>query len=226
MREVQRNVPAPERTTRSLAGFEDGNESDAEDWDQEELNLSKMQDLHASPQRNWVRLEEEFSLTSWSSSGSTMPGSVPNACGSSSSAAKMIAAQESTQKQMRQDHLARREENKDSLELGNVPDGWSSLNSSWDTGISDCSSLRSEVWGWSKGSELHAAGSCKPCLFLNVSFGCRSGADCDYCHLEHADRNGKSTKRKKKKKELKKLAEDEAKAESVPSKAPLGKFSL
>lgn len=34
----------------------------------------------------------------------------------------------------------------------------------------------------SKGSDQHASGRCKPCAFLYKE-GCRSGAQCQYCHL-------------------------------------------
>eukprot|EP00747_Dinoflagellata_sp_TGD_P109036 gnl/TRDRNA2_/TRDRNA2_170577_c1_seq9.p1 gnl/TRDRNA2_/TRDRNA2_170577_c1~~gnl/TRDRNA2_/TRDRNA2_170577_c1_seq9.p1 ORF type:complete len:276 (-),score=52.19 gnl/TRDRNA2_/TRDRNA2_170577_c1_seq9:93-920(-) len=39
----------------------------------------------------------------------------------------------------------------------------------------------------SKGSqpELHQEGKCKPCKWLQSRKGCRSGADCLFCHLEH-----------------------------------------
>jgi hypothetical protein len=38
----------------------------------------------------------------------------------------------------------------------------------------------------SKGSALHAAGICRPCVFLTRKVGCANGADCDFCHEPHS----------------------------------------
>jgi len=39
---------------------------------------------------------------------------------------------------------------------------------------------------WSKGAELHSAGHCRPCHYINTKKGCTSGAECIFCHLSHA----------------------------------------
>lgn len=36
---------------------------------------------------------------------------------------------------------------------------------------------------WSVGSQMHAAGQCKPCGFFLRSMGCKDGAQCLHCHL-------------------------------------------
>eukprot|EP00747_Dinoflagellata_sp_TGD_P104881 gnl/TRDRNA2_/TRDRNA2_169379_c0_seq2.p1 gnl/TRDRNA2_/TRDRNA2_169379_c0~~gnl/TRDRNA2_/TRDRNA2_169379_c0_seq2.p1 ORF type:complete len:306 (+),score=43.82 gnl/TRDRNA2_/TRDRNA2_169379_c0_seq2:3-920(+) len=41
------------------------------------------------------------------------------------------------------------------------------------------------LWSKSKGSVLHEEGECKPCKWVHWKKGCRYGADCCYCHLEH-----------------------------------------
>lgn len=42
---------------------------------------------------------------------------------------------------------------------------------------------------WSKGSELHESGQCKPCHYVNTKTGCSNGEDCDFCHLSHQKKN-------------------------------------
>mmetsp|Transcript_130707 Transcript_130707/g.227213 ORF Transcript_130707/g.227213 Transcript_130707/m.227213 type:complete len:145 (+) Transcript_130707:2-436(+) len=37
----------------------------------------------------------------------------------------------------------------------------------------------------SVGSQLHASGACKPCLYLNSRVGCCIGRYCRFCHLPH-----------------------------------------
>ncbi|CAK0796576.1 unnamed protein product [Prorocentrum cordatum] len=40
---------------------------------------------------------------------------------------------------------------------------------------------------WLKASEAqHAAGTCRPCLFLGTEVGCANGRTCRFCHLPHA----------------------------------------
>eukprot|EP00442_Polarella_glacialis_P004442 CAMPEP_0115063882 /NCGR_PEP_ID=MMETSP0227-20121206/9359_1 /TAXON_ID=89957 /ORGANISM="Polarella glacialis, Strain CCMP 1383" /LENGTH=293 /DNA_ID=CAMNT_0002449443 /DNA_START=63 /DNA_END=944 /DNA_ORIENTATION=- len=38
---------------------------------------------------------------------------------------------------------------------------------------------------WSLGSEQHASGECKPCLFVKSPNGCKHGLACSYCHVSH-----------------------------------------
>eukprot|EP00929_Paragymnodinium_shiwhaense_P076515 TRINITY_DN39358_c0_g3_i1.p2 TRINITY_DN39358_c0_g3~~TRINITY_DN39358_c0_g3_i1.p2 ORF type:complete len:246 (-),score=61.11 TRINITY_DN39358_c0_g3_i1:122-859(-) len=38
---------------------------------------------------------------------------------------------------------------------------------------------------WSKGSELHAEGGCRPCIFYRTPQGCTTGVSCSFCHFEH-----------------------------------------
>ncbi|CAE7793894.1 GekBS024P [Symbiodinium sp. CCMP2592] len=40
-----------------------------------------------------------------------------------------------------------------------------------------------QMGSWSRGSERHGAGSCRPCLFQWTASGCKDGQDCDFCHL-------------------------------------------
>jgi len=44
-------------------------------------------------------------------------------------------------------------------------------------------SVRAVRGEWSKGAELHEAGQCKPCAFLDHKKGCFKGGECEYCHL-------------------------------------------
>mmetsp|Transcript_40596 Transcript_40596/g.88739 ORF Transcript_40596/g.88739 Transcript_40596/m.88739 type:complete len:307 (-) Transcript_40596:91-1011(-) len=37
----------------------------------------------------------------------------------------------------------------------------------------------------SVGSDRHDENLCKPCLFVHTKVGCRSGADCTFCHFQH-----------------------------------------
>lgn len=39
---------------------------------------------------------------------------------------------------------------------------------------------------WSVGSQLHAAGQCKPCHYVKMPGGCYNGKDCTFCHLPHS----------------------------------------
>jgi len=48
---------------------------------------------------------------------------------------------------------------------------------------------------WSQGSHPHAQGSCRPCHYWHTASGCRSGADCSFCHLPHARRTDAKSKR-------------------------------
>jgi len=43
---------------------------------------------------------------------------------------------------------------------------------------------------WSKGSELHSSGNCKPCFYVNMKGGCGSGQDCLFCHIPHVAKTG------------------------------------
>ncbi len=38
-------------------------------------------------------------------------------------------------------------------------------------------------------SELHAAGKCKPCMWVHTPHGCNNGSHCRFCHLYHSQRN-------------------------------------
>lgn len=61
-----------------------------------------------------------------------------------------------------------------------------------DWGSSSSASLLSDEpesctsYGPSKGSHLHAAGTCRPCVFMTRKGGCANGSDCDYCHEHHS----------------------------------------
>lgn len=37
----------------------------------------------------------------------------------------------------------------------------------------------------SVGSELHAQGTCRPCLYVTALVGCQKGKNCQYCHAPH-----------------------------------------
>ena len=39
--------------------------------------------------------------------------------------------------------------------------------------------------GWSKGSELHGTGMCRPCRFMVLGRSCRANAYCRFCHIPH-----------------------------------------
>eukprot|EP00747_Dinoflagellata_sp_TGD_P109028 gnl/TRDRNA2_/TRDRNA2_170577_c1_seq10.p1 gnl/TRDRNA2_/TRDRNA2_170577_c1~~gnl/TRDRNA2_/TRDRNA2_170577_c1_seq10.p1 ORF type:complete len:282 (-),score=42.13 gnl/TRDRNA2_/TRDRNA2_170577_c1_seq10:17-862(-) len=56
----------------------------------------------------------------------------------------------------------------------------------------------------SKGSqpELHQEGKCKPCKWLQSRKGCRSGADCLFCHLEHRKNDHRNAMRPVKSKRM------------------------
>lgn len=58
------------------------------------------------------------------------------------------------------------------------------------TGTEDAEDEDEEKEGtWSKGSELHEAGQCKPCHYVNTKAGCSNGDQCDFCHLSHQKKN-------------------------------------
>merc|ERR1719329_983766 len=42
---------------------------------------------------------------------------------------------------------------------------------------------------YSRGSELHASGACKPCNFFHKPGGCSSGQACEFCHFFHAPKS-------------------------------------
>jgi hypothetical protein len=58
----------------------------------------------------------------------------------------------------------------------------------------------------SVGAALHSTGNCKPCLFVHGYMGCRSGAECQFCHLLHS-RSSKARPCKNKRERYKKLVE-------------------
>jgi len=48
--------------------------------------------------------------------------------------------------------------------------------------------------GWSgplpsMGSELHATGECRPCLYLRAKSGCFNGENCKFCHFSHVKKS-------------------------------------
>jgi len=49
----------------------------------------------------------------------------------------------------------------------------------------DASSTTSRPGQWSVGAELHAKGSCHPCIFYPKAIGCDNGKECEFCHLDH-----------------------------------------
>lgn len=40
-----------------------------------------------------------------------------------------------------------------------------------------------QMGSWSRGSERHGTGNCRPCLFQWTASGCKDEQDCDFCHL-------------------------------------------
>lgn len=38
---------------------------------------------------------------------------------------------------------------------------------------------------WSRGSEQHRSGNCRPCHYAHTKSGCRSGSECNFCHIPH-----------------------------------------
>lgn len=52
------------------------------------------------------------------------------------------------------------------------------------------------TWSWSRGSLLHAQGTCKPCGFLWSTLGCAGGQECQWCHLH--DKGWRKDRRKEK----------------------------
>mmetsp|Transcript_77807 Transcript_77807/g.241796 ORF Transcript_77807/g.241796 Transcript_77807/m.241796 type:complete len:259 (+) Transcript_77807:111-887(+) len=41
---------------------------------------------------------------------------------------------------------------------------------------------------YSAGSKLHDSGGCRPCHYVATKTGCKNGADCTFCHLDHPKR--------------------------------------
>jgi len=42
---------------------------------------------------------------------------------------------------------------------------------------------------WSRGTERHATGKCKPCLYRNAKAGCKNGVNCMFCHAPHVKKH-------------------------------------
>jgi len=42
---------------------------------------------------------------------------------------------------------------------------------------------------WSKGSDAHHSGQCRPCHYLQTKLGCVKGVDCEFCHLSHTKKS-------------------------------------
>eukprot|EP00927_Polykrikos_kofoidii_P073053 TRINITY_DN69128_c0_g1_i1.p1 TRINITY_DN69128_c0_g1~~TRINITY_DN69128_c0_g1_i1.p1 ORF type:complete len:345 (-),score=40.98 TRINITY_DN69128_c0_g1_i1:57-1016(-) len=42
---------------------------------------------------------------------------------------------------------------------------------------------------WSKGSELHESGKCKPCHYIHTKLGCLNGQECKFCHISHSKKS-------------------------------------
>jgi len=63
---------------------------------------------------------------------------------------------------------------------------------------------------WSKGSQGHAEGTCKPCSFVHSSLGCNLGQSCTFCHLPHVQCHNQNKNRpsKVKRAHCKRLAKD------------------
>merc|ERR1712066_758792 len=49
----------------------------------------------------------------------------------------------------------------------------------------------------SKGSAFHFQGNCKPCAFFWKVVGCKSGSECEFCHLCDADERKRRNKDKR-----------------------------
>jgi len=50
-----------------------------------------------------------------------------------------------------------------------------------------CEPREWDVELWSKGSEKHGAGKCRPCHFFHTKAGCSSGSKCKFCHVPHTN---------------------------------------
>jgi len=55
---------------------------------------------------------------------------------------------------------------------------------------------------WSAGTAGHVAGLCKPCHFVHTQKGCKSGANCEFCHLPHVGPSESGNRPSKEKREL------------------------
>lgn len=42
---------------------------------------------------------------------------------------------------------------------------------------------------FSRGSEFHKQGQCRPCHYFSTKLGCANGQDCEFCHLDHPKRS-------------------------------------
>lgn len=60
---------------------------------------------------------------------------------------------------------------------------------------------------WSKGSEAHDEGSCRPCHYVHTSGGCKSGVDCAFCHIPHPKKGNQSRPCKSKRKHFQRYNE-------------------
>lgn len=60
--------------------------------------------------------------------------------------------------------------------------------------------------GWSIGSELHASGACKPCLYKNSRLGCLNGEACRFCHLSGHARKSRARPSKSTRVQCKQIA--------------------
>jgi len=56
---------------------------------------------------------------------------------------------------------------------------------------------------WSAGATSHAEGLCKPCHFVHTTKGCKTGTDCTFCHMPHANSSNHSGNRPSKEKRAK-----------------------
>jgi len=66
-----------------------------------------------------------------------------------------------------------------------------------------------------KGGIFHDSGTCKPCLFVRTDVGCSSGADCEFCHMQHRRRCCKG-KRDRYKKRVARIQDEAASAAGEP----------
>mmetsp|Transcript_46821 Transcript_46821/g.111390 ORF Transcript_46821/g.111390 Transcript_46821/m.111390 type:complete len:430 (-) Transcript_46821:113-1402(-) len=63
-----------------------------------------------------------------------------------------------------------------------------------DDGADEIERVGVEAEGWtgplpSIGSELHAKGECRPCLYLRAKSGCFNGENCKFCHFSHVKKS-------------------------------------
>jgi len=42
---------------------------------------------------------------------------------------------------------------------------------------------------WSKGCAQHSTRKCRPCHYVHCRTGCSNGAECEFCHFPHTDKN-------------------------------------